>query len=297
MITIRFFLIGILCSQLVISVSHADNIDQSILLRSSDTIVTNQDLRQELLLLPEAEQTKLLASPDQLKKLLNQIYQGKRMIAEVEQLGLDQTPQGQARLASARRLALSDILREHVRQEVEPTDFTALAREHYATRRNEFQLPERFKAAHILKKVHCDCERNEKRQQIESARTRLQAGEDFATLAKAESEDTGTADKGGDLGDWFKGEQMAAPFTAALTKLNPGQISDIVETQFGFHIIKLLDRQPARLQSFEEVQPTIEQQLRKTYVQEQLRKRADSYLPGADAKYNDSALKALSHSP
>jgi parvulin-like peptidyl-prolyl isomerase len=123
----------------------------------------------------------------------------------------------------------------------------------------------------------------------------LQAGEDFAALAKAESEDTGSAEKGGDLGDWFKAEKMVAPFAEALARLNPGQVSDVVETQFGFHLIKLLDRQPARLQSFEEVQPGIEQRLRKTYVQEQLRKQADNYLPGADAKYDNSALEAFSH--
>lgn len=299
MTTVRFLLIGMLCSLLAVSVGRADDADQRILLSAGDIVVTGQDLRQELLLLPEAERTRTLAAPDPLKKLLNQIYQGKRMIAEAERLGLglDQTPLGQARLAAARRQALSEALREYVRQQVEPSDFTALAREHYAAHRDEFQLPERFKAAHILKKVRCDCERDEQRRRIESLRTRLQSGEDFAALAKAESEDTGSAEKGGDLGDWFEGKKMVVPFAEALAKLNPGQVSDVVETRFGFHLIKLLDRQPARLQSFEEVQPSLVQQLRKTYVQEQLRKKAESYLPGADAKYDDSALEALSRVP
>lgn len=297
MTTVHLLLIGMLCSLLAVSVGRADDADQRILLSAGNIMVTGQDLQQELLLLPEAERTRTLAAPDQLKKLLNQIYQGKRMIAEAERLGLDQTPLGQARLAAARRQALSEALREYVRQQVEPSDFTALAREHYAAHRDEFQLPERFKAAHILKKARCDCERDEQRRRIESLRDRLQAGEDFTALAKAESEDTGSAEKGGDLGDWFEGKKMVAPFAEALVKLNSGQLSDVVETQFGFHLIKLLDRQPARLQSFEEVQPSLVQQLRKTYVQEQLRKKAESYLPGADAKYDDSALEALSHAP
>lgn len=297
MTIMRFLIFGMLYSLLAMSVSHADDTDQRILLSTGDIVVTGWDLRQELLLLPEPEQTKMLATPDQLKKLLNQIYQGKRMIAEVERLGLEQTPLSQALLAAARRRALSEALREHIRQQVEPSDFTALAREHYAAHRDEFQLPERFKAAHILKKVRCDCERDEQRRRIESVRIRLQAGEDFATLAKAESEDTGSAEKGGDLGDWFTGKQMVAPFAEALAKLNSDQVSDVVETQFGFHLIKLLDHQPARLQSFEEVQPSIVQLLRKTYVQEQLRKKADSYLPGADAKYDDSALETLLRAP
>lgn len=297
MTTVRFLLIGMLFSLLAVSVSRADHPDQQILLSAGDIVVNSQDLQQELLLLPEPERTRTLATPAQLKQLLRQIYQGKRIVAEAERLGLDQTPEGQARLAAARRQALSEALREYVRERIAPPDFTALAREHYIVRRDEFQLPERFKAAHILKKVGCDCEREEKRRQIEQLRTRLQAGEDFATLAKAESDDTRSAAKGGDLGDWVKRDQLVAPFAEALAKLNPGQLSDVVETQFGFHLIKLQDHQPARLQSFEEVQTSIEQGLRQTYTQEQLQKQAASYLPGADAKYDDDALQALSPSP
>lgn len=296
MMTVRFSLIGMLFSLLVVSASRADNPSQPILLSAGDIVVNSQDLRQELLLLPEPERTQALATPAKLKELLRQIYQSKRMIAEAERLGLDQTPEGQARLATARRHALSEALREYVRERIQPPDFTALAREHYAVRRDEFQLPERFKAAHILKKVSCDCEREDKRRQIEQLRTRLQAGEDFAALAKAESDDTRSAAKGGDLGDWVKRDQLVAPFAEALAKLNPGQVSDVVETPFGFHLIKLQDRQPARLQSFEEVQTGIEQGLRQNYTQEQLQKQAASYLPGADAKYDDDALQSLSRS-
>ncbi|HAS52035.1 MAG TPA: hypothetical protein DCS21_09970 [Gammaproteobacteria bacterium] len=297
MTTVRFLLIGMLFSLLAVSVSRADTPNQQILLSAGDIVVNSQDLQQELLLLTEPERTRTLATPAQLKLLLHQIYQGKRIVAEAERLGLDQTPEGQTRLAAARRMALSEALREYVRERIAPPDFTALAREHYTVRRDEFQLPERFKASHILKKVGCDCEREEKRRQIEHLRTRLQAGADFATLAKAESDDTGSAAKGGDLGDWVKRDKLVVPFAEALAKLNPGQLSDVVETQFGFHLIKLQDHQSARLQSFEEVQTSIEQGLRQTYTQEQLQKQAASYLPGADVKYDDDALQALSRSP
>lgn len=272
----------------------ADSAAQRILLKAEDTTVTEQDLEQELLLLPEAERTRTLATLDQMKALLRQIYQGKKFMAEAERLDLEQTPLGQARLMAARRQALSELLRDHVRERIEVPDFEALARENYASDQDKFQLPERFKAAHILKSVRCDCERDQQRQRIEQLRARLQAGEDFMTLAKTESDDTATASKGGDLGDWFDPGQLAAPFAEALVKPNPGQLSDIVETQFGFHIIKLLDRQPARLQSFGEVRSSIEQRLRQTYVQEQLSKRAKGYLPGPDAKYDEPALEALS---
>lgn len=70
---------------------------------------------------------------------------------------------------------------------------------------------------------------------------KLKAGEDFAELAKEYSDDTGTKDKGGDLG-FFERRMMVQQFDEAAFNLEPGQISDVVETQFGYHIIKLLER-------------------------------------------------------
>lgn len=76
---------------------------------------------------------------------------------------------------------------------------------------------------------------------IDSVLAKLKAGGDFAELAKEYSDDTGTKDKGGDLG-FFERRMMVQPFDEAAFKLEPGQISDVVETQFGYHIIKLLEK-------------------------------------------------------
>ncbi len=284
-------MVGILLV-LLAAVAWAKPADETILLSAGDIVVTEQDLQQELRLLSEVERAKVLAGPDQIKELLRQIYQGKHMAAAAERLGLNHDPVVQARLAAEQQQVLADALREHTRKQIQQPDFAALAREHYASRRDEFQLPEQFKAAHILKKVQCDCERQEKRQAIEQLRGRIQAGEDFATLAKTESDDAFSAVRGGDLG-WTKREDLVAPFADAMAQLDAGQLSDVVETQFGFHLIKLLDRQPARLQSFEEVQQRLEQPLRQSYVQDQLSQRALDYLPNADAKFDESALQTL----
>jgi peptidyl-prolyl cis-trans isomerase C len=80
----------------------------------------------------------------------------------------------------------------------------------------------------------------------------VKAGGDFATLARANSQDSGSAQNGGDLGFFPKG-QMTPAFEEAAFKLKPGTTSGLVETPFGFHIIKVLERRPPRTAPFEEV--------------------------------------------
>lgn len=94
----------------------------------------------------------------------------------------------------------------------------------------------------------------EARARIEEIKRQLDAGGDFAELAKQYSEDQGTAPRGGDLG-WFQRGQMVKEFEEAAFALQPGQVSEIVRTQYGFHIIKLEDRRSAS--TFEEVKDQV----------------------------------------
>lgn len=136
-----------------------------------------------------------------------------------------------------------------------------------------YTKPEQRHARHILVKVDQQASegaRKAAREKIEAALKRIRSGEDFAKVAKEVSEDT-TAAKGGDLG-WFSRGAMVAPFEEAVFSMNPGEVSDIVETPFGFHIIKLEGIRPEQVLPLEKVRPELEAEIRRSM--------------GADEAYN-----------
>src|SRR5260370_13828400 len=104
-----------------------------------------------------------------------------------------------------------------------------------------------------------DAEVTETKAKAEDVLNKAKHGAKFADLAKQYSEDT-TKDKGGDL-DWIVRGQTVPEFEAAAFSLPKGAISDLVKTQYGFHIIQVIDRQTARTQTFDEVNAAIDSQL------------------------------------
>lgn len=140
--------------------------------------------------------------------------------------------------------------------------------EFYKNNPDQFQQAERVRASHILFGFPQDA--NEAGRQL--ARTRaaavlkdVKAGKDFAELARMHSQDTGSAPNGGDLG-YFQSGQMVPAFEKTAFALKPGQTSELVESEFGVHIIRVIDHQAARTLPLAEIRPQLQQ-----FIQEQQR--------------------------
>jgi peptidyl-prolyl cis-trans isomerase C len=130
-----------------------------------------------------------------------------------------------------------------------------------------FYSPEQVRASHILILVAPDAgeeEKAEARSRITEIRRRIAAGEDFAELAGQFSED-GSSAKGGDLG-YFRREQMVKPFADAAFSLQIGELSEVVTTQYGFHLIRVSDRREESVVPYEQVQLQIFQYLQREKV-------------------------------
>jgi peptidyl-prolyl cis-trans isomerase C len=161
-----------------------------------------------------------------------------------------------------RGLAINQLLDTNVSQKITVTEEES--KKFYNNNPNLFKQPEQVKASHILIKVAPDAEESKKiqaRKKIETVQKKVRQGEDFGLLAKANSEGP-TAQREGDLG-YFNRGQMVKPFEDAALALNVGEVSGIVETQFGYHLIKVTDKKPARTIPYKEVQPRLEQHLKK----------------------------------
>jgi len=128
-----------------------------------------------------------------------------------------------------------------------------------------FKKPEQVKASHILIKSDSvkddDAKKKAARDKLREIQEKVKKGEDFAELAKASSECPSAA-KGGDLGYFGKG-QMVKPFEDAAFALKTGETSDIVVTQFGYHLIRVTDKKPESVVSLDEAKAKISDHLKK----------------------------------
>ena len=145
------------------------------------------------------------------------------------------------------------------------------SRAYYDSNLASFKKSEQVRASHILIKVDPgadEAKKAEARTKIESLQAKLKNGEDFGALAKEYSEGP-SGPKGGDLGFFGRG-QMVKPFEETAFSMKPGQVSGMVETRFGYHLIMVTERTPESTLSYEEVKDRLEQYLKQQKVQEEI---------------------------
>jgi peptidyl-prolyl cis-trans isomerase D len=156
---------------------------------------------------------------------------------------------------------LVDIDALRAKATVTPADLTKAYNDNIA----QFTSPEQVRASHILLKTEGKDEAAVKAK-AEALLAEAKAGADFADLARKNSEDDSNAKNGGDL-DYFGRGRMVPEFDTAAFAMEPGQISDLVKTQFGYHIIKLTDKKPGTTRPLDEVRQQLTDQVQSERAQ------------------------------
>ncbi|MEY2466300.1 MAG: peptidyl-prolyl cis-trans isomerase, partial [Verrucomicrobiota bacterium] len=170
------------------------------------------------------------------------------------------------------------------------------AKTYYDEHAARFEQPEMVRAAHILLMTQdatgqplADDKKAEKKKQAEGLLKRAKAGEDFAKLAEQYSEDPGSKDKGGEYK--FPRGQMVPEFETVAFSLGTNQVSDIVTTQFGYHIIKLYEKFPAKKLAFDEVKTDLKEGLTQQAMQKQIPDYMEKLEKEAKVEILDERLK------
>src|SRR5258705_1123063 len=143
---------------------------------------------------------------------------------------------------------------------------------YYNSNVQQFQTPEQVRASHILLKTEGKDEAAVRKQAEDILKQVKAPGADFAALAKKYSEDDGSKATGGDL-DYFSKGRMVPEFESAAFSMQPGQISDLVKSQFGFHIIKVVDKKPASSRTLDEARAQILDTISSQRVDQQIADR------------------------
>lgn len=258
------FCIGALLSA---GVSTPD--DDVVLAEFGNIRVTQADYDSTFAYYPEEVQNSIRSNPEFQKRFLTSIVQ-LRVISDIaREKGLDKIPEIKTRIeVLVNDLLSKEFMKREVLAHISITEEDMRA--YYKANSENYMAPETVRARHILVRVPANADENvkqEAKKKAERILVRIRSGEDFERLASELSDDTGSKQKGGDVG-FFQRGRFVKPFEDAAFSLTKGEFSGPVETKFGFHIIRLEERKEAQPKPFEGVKEEIRATLTNLFEQE-----------------------------
>jgi len=262
--------------------SKAPASQEDVVATVNDQVITLSQIDEKIARMP-AHYQKVLQ--DRKAELLDDMVLEILLYEEAKKRNLDEDTEVKAMLKEARKkIVISKLIQNEIEEKTTVSDKEA--RDYYNAHGDEFATQERMKVSHILVSSEKDAKK---------ILTELANGASFEDLAKEKSEDT-SADKGGDIGYFAKG-QVVPEFEAAASKLQIGQISEIVKSEFGYHIIKLTDKKPAKMQDFTSVSSRIKSKLLSDKKKAEFEKLADKLRTEVAIKINTDLLEKKEEEP
>jgi peptidyl-prolyl cis-trans isomerase C len=271
----------------------AEDAGSEVLLRHGSVVVTRADYEAELQRVPAENRAEFQMSEKRVRDLLAQLFVSKSLAREARQLGLAQDPlvQRESELAVDRVLASARL--DHLIRDAKLPDFEPLAGEQYRADPQAFEAPVQVRVSHILISTQG---RSEEAARQRAEQVRVQAvgvKKPFSALAAEYSDDPSVKKNHGDLGLIAPGKTVKPFEDAAFALKKPGDISPVVKTPYGFEIIRLEERRPARKRSFEEVKPELVKKLRDEWITRLTREHVDEIRSAEDIYVNQEAISAL----
>jgi peptidyl-prolyl cis-trans isomerase C len=261
--------------------AFADN--DAVVANIGDQKITVSDFNRMISLLDTEKQQVIENNPQLKESVLTQFIQSMVISKLAREKGFDKRAEVKDQIEFFRNNLLANL---YIRQEV--VGKISIPEEdlkkYYDSHKDEFKTPEMVRVRHILIKVDESAPEKDKKaakKKAEGILKKIRSGEDFAKLAEEVSDDPGSKQKGGELGFFPRG-RMVKSFEDAAFTLKPGEVSGLVKTQYGYHIIETEEKKAAAIKPFDEVKENIRQKL----IQDQTRSKVVAFIDKAmkDAK-------------
>jgi len=245
-------------------------------------------------MVPAAQREGFWSNPQSVERFVRSVYAQRALAAEGLQAGVENSSQGAEYLKLMRERALMTFWLQQSGKAAIPDDkaLQAYAHSEYLAKPERFTTPEEVRARHILIPVAKDgSDDAAAKAKAQALLAELRKGGDFEKLAKENSADSGSAQKGGDLGFFARGKMVPEFEQAVFDLKKTGDLAGPVKTQFGYHILQLTGRKPASTKKFEEVLPTLKEEAIAQFDAQGRRRAWDA--ADAGAQVDAAGVKAL----
>lgn len=237
-----------------------------VLLTAPGIEVTTLDVLAEMQRVPADQRVGMLTKPETVGQIVQNIFLRRALTQTADKQGIGQTPLLQRLNQLNHERLVTDAYLEFLdkKNELKLADAEKLAAVEYKVNPKSFEAPEEVEASHIL--IRFGDDKEAAKAKAEAILADLKNGADFATVAKEKSEDPGSGAKGGDLGRFGRG-RMVKPFEdAAFALKKPGELSGLVESQFGYHILKLKKHDMVRVRAFADIKDELVKNLQQKSI-------------------------------
>jgi parvulin-like peptidyl-prolyl isomerase len=256
----RHWLFGT-AAALIAGAAAAQGVPESAVATKDDYLIARQgkaevwaiDVDAHLASMPEKERAGFIDSPKRIQQLLGHMLLRRNLANEAKELGLDKDPVVQRELMQAAEVVLMRHRLDAIRERTPVPDVEPLAKEKFMSNREAYQTKEKVSVVHILLDTTKRSEA-EAVAQLTQWKADIEAGKaKMEDLAKSNSDDPGVASNGGLYQD-YDANAFVPEFAGAVRQLaNPGDVSAPVKTEFGYHLIQLRSRTPAKPYAWEEI--------------------------------------------
>src|SRR5215475_2311658 len=276
---------------------RAEGSPDDVLVQNSVAKLTRGEYEADLMRVPPDQRASFASDPKRVALMVSNMLLAKTLAAEARAAGVDRDPKVAQLLALETDRALSAVELRRI-EEAAAAEFDAKgepilakARELYLLDKDKYRTPEQVQASHILLDTRIG--NDAAIAKANETRAKILAGADFATLATEISDDPSAKANHGELGCFGTG-QMDPAFTKAAFELKAvGEISMPVQSRFGYHLIRLEGRRPARQLSFDEVKEKILADMRTRYISEQRDAKLAAIRNDPTLKIDQKALESL----